>query len=228
MRREKYLAIALAAVALIFVGILLWEWEEGLRLEQDLMKMKNIPVTVVTAQNIRPEFSLPAVESGFPELLSRSLFSIGRHPSVPAAKGGVAAMKKGQFTLVGVLITPQQRSAFLRDVQTNKTESVAQSGVIRGMSVGEVEPGRVLLRQGVETEELILNVLAGPRGPIPARIPAVPAPPAAPVIPASGASAAVFFNLPVAAASAPARPASATSAPQAATTPARAEPKKQQ
>ena len=67
--------------------------------------------------------------------------------------------------LVGVLITPQHRSALLRDVQTNKTETVALVGVVRGITLGEVESNRVVLRQGAESEELVLNVQTGPKQP---------------------------------------------------------------
>ena len=58
------------------------------------------------------------------------------------------------------------RSALLRDVQTNKTEVVALVGVIRGITLGEVEPSRVVLRQGAESEELALNVQTAPKRPV--------------------------------------------------------------
>lgn len=202
--REKALAIALALSALVLAGVLFWEWTQGLQLQQKLSQLRNIPVTPVPEQKILPEFSLPEAEAGFPELLSRNLFAGNRRSVASAGKGGKSAMKKGQFVLVGVLITPQQRSALLRDVQTNKTETVALVGTVRGITLGEVEPTRVVLRQGAETEELILNVQAGPKLPTPPQgqqgVP--PAPPAAaapqPAPPAQPASAV----------SAPARPAS--------------------
>ncbi len=204
--KEKALAVVLALSALVLAGVLFWEWTQGLQLQQQLTKLRTIPVTPVPEQKILPEFSLPEAEAGFPELLSRNLFA-GNRRSVASAGKGVrgGAMKKGQFALVGVLITPTQRSALLRDVQTNKTETVALVGVVRGITLGEVEPTRVLLRQGAETEELVLNVQAGPKLPTPQPVqPGVP--PASPVVaapqpapPAQPASAA---------ASAPARPAS--------------------
>ena len=161
--REKYLAIALTVAALLLTGALLWEWKQAMRLRQELLKLRNIPVVAAKPLNILPEFSLPPEEAGFPEFISRSLFSINRRSSAAASKGGVAAMKKGQFVLVGVLITPQRSSAQLRDVQTNKAETVALNGVVRGMTVGEVDPSKVVLRQGAESEELLLNVQTGPK-----------------------------------------------------------------
>jgi hypothetical protein len=217
MGREKYLTVVLALVALVLGGVLYWEWDQGVRLEQDLLKLRKIPVTSVPGQALLPEFTLPDAESGFPELISRSLFTVGRRSSA-GAKGGKGAMKKGQFVLVGVLITPSQRSALLRDVQTNKTETVALVGVVRGMTLGEVESSRVVLRQGAESEELVLNVQIGPKGPtapqsMPAQQPATPVA-SPPLPPASGAPIPVRPpGAPTAGASAPARPAESASNP---------------
>lgn len=164
MERENILAATLAAAVVAAAGVLFVEWQQGLQLQQELIKMRNIPVTPVPPQRILPEFSLPNAEAGFPEFLSRSLFAVSRRSSASAGKGA-SSMKKGQFALVGVLITPQKRAALLRDVQTNKTETVALVGVVRGITLGEVESNRVVLRQGAESEELVLNVQAGPKQP---------------------------------------------------------------
>ena len=166
MGRETVLSIALAAGALLMAGVLAWEWQVGQTLKAELLKMRKIPVTEVPAQKILPEFMLPDAVAGFPELVARNLFAANRRSAAPAAKAGESVMKKGQFALVGVMITPQQRSALLRDVQTNKTEVVALVGVIRGITLGEVEPSRVVLRQGTESEELALNVQTAPKRPV--------------------------------------------------------------
>lgn len=189
--RERYLALALGVICLILLSVLLWEWEQGKNLERDLLKMRKLPVTAVPPQKILPEFSLPNQETGFPELLSRPIFSVNRRPSGSANKGA-GAMKKGQFVLVGVLISPGQRSALLRDVVTNKTETVALIGVVRGLTLGDVQADRVVLRQGAESEELTLNVLTGPKLPVaPKNQAAPPAPPiTAPHTPATPAPAA--------------------------------------
>lgn len=193
--QPNYLAIVLSTIAVLLATTLYWEWDQGMRLERDLIKFRKIPVTAVQMKPILPEFVLPDAEAGFPELISRSLFSVSRRSSASATKGGVGGMKKGQFALVGVLITPTQRSALLRDVQTNKTEAVALVGVVRGLTLGEVESTRVVLRQGAESEELILNVQTGSKVPVmsqastaqPPSSANVKSPPVAPVFtPASG------------------------------------------
>ena len=193
MARDKYLALALAAASLLLLGVLAWEWEQGKTLERELLTLRKLPVTAVPPQKILPEFSLPDKEAGFPELLSRPIFSLSRRASGNAGKDA-GSMKKGQFVLVGVLITPNQRSALLRDVVSNKTETVALVGIVRGLTLGDVQADRIILRQGAESEELMLNVQTGPKPPTAARNPVAPAPglasPTA-VPPATAASAAV-------------------------------------
>lgn len=158
---SKWITVALSAVALLLCGLLYWEWEEGRRLEQGISQLRRVPVSPVSVQTVLPEFVLPDIEAGFPELVARSLFTVSRRSASVAAKGGQSAMKKGQFVLVGVMVTPSQRSALLRDVQTNRTEAVAAGSLIRGMTLENVEPGKVVLRQGGGSEELILNVQSG-------------------------------------------------------------------
>ena len=213
MGREKYLGLVLAAISIILMSVLLWEWEQGKNLERELLKMRKLPVTAVPAQKILPEFSLPDKEAGFPELLSRPVFSANRRPSGAAAKGA-GAMKKGQFVLVGVLISPRQRSALLRDVVSNKTETVALVGMLRGLTLGDVQADRVVLRQGAESEELMLNVQTGPKLPVAPQNQASPStlagqPPAAvpPAKPASAAAPALVPALAPASAASSAQPA---------------------
>ena len=173
--REKYFLLAMAGLSLLLAGILLWEWERAMDLQRDLLQLRKMPITAVPPQKILPEFNLPDPETGFPELLARPIFSTSRRAFVAAAPEDAGAMKKGQFVLVGVLISPRQRSALLRDVATGKTVTVAQVGVVRGMTVGEVMPGRVVLRQGEESEELLLNVLTSAKPPQRAQVASMPA-----------------------------------------------------
>lgn len=214
--RERYLALALGAISLILLSVLLWEWEQGKTLERDLLKMRKLPVTAVPPQKILPEFSLPDKETGFPELLSRPVFSVSRRPSGSANKDA-GAMKKGQFALVGVLISPGQRSALLRDVVTNKTETVALIGVVRGLTLGDVKADRVVLRQGAESEELMLNVQTGPK--LPAAMKNQATPPATPA-PAAVPPAAKPASAPVSAPAALPAASAATAAPQTPVKPA--------
>jgi hypothetical protein len=184
VKLKGYLLPTLLVAAIgLAVGALYWEWMQGQALKAQLLERRKIPVTPVPDQKVLPEFALPEVDKGFPELTARPVFVPSRRGVGGADQAG-GAMKKGQFVLVGVLVTPQQSSALLRDVQTNKTETVAAGAVVRGMTVGEVAADHVTLRQGPEQEALPLNVQSGGKA-----APTVPgaAPPGTAPTPAPGA-----------------------------------------
>ena len=186
MGRQEYFLLAIAALSVLLAGVLLWEWQQGMALKHDLLKLRKMPVTALPPQKILSEYSLPNLETGFPELLARPVFSVSRRVFVAAVEADSKAMKKGQFVLVGVLISPGQRSALLRDVVTGKTETVAQVGVVRGMTVSQILPGRVMLLQGNDSEELLLNVQTRPKQVVPLGPPGTPTPPmGAPAAPVS-------------------------------------------
>ena len=213
--RDRYMAMFLAVMSLILLGVLLWEWEQGKQLERALLKMRVLPATAVPPQKVLPEFTLPNKESGFPEMLARPVFSVSRRPPSVAAKEA-GAMKKGQFALVGVLISPGTRAALLRDATTGKVQTVSQSAVVRGMTLAQVQPDRAVLRLSDESEELSLNVQTGPKLVAPQRVPVAPGQPApglpgVPPAPAPGVP--VTAPKPQLSASLPA-PAAAASAPQ--------------
>jgi hypothetical protein len=168
-------AWALIAVALVLIGLLGWEWQQGMNLRQSLLAMRKVPVTEVPAQEVLPAFVLPNVQTGFPEMAGRPVFSLGRRYPPPADKV-VSVMKKGQFVLVGVLVTPKMRAALLRDAQTNKTETVVMGSVIRGITLGDVGANGVTLRQGEESEELALQIQRGAKLPPVAVAPPGPRP----------------------------------------------------
>jgi len=194
--------LVLFALSLLLAGVLWWEWEKGMELRAELLKLRMLPVTPIAPQKVLAEFSLPDMETGFSELLARPIFSVNRRPYTTAAPTDAGAMKKGQFVLVGVIVSPGQRSALLRDAITGKTERIAQSGVARGMTLNQVLPGRVVLRQGDETEELLLNAQTGPRTAQPSQVAVPPAVPvattgaSAPRPPASAAPTATTAGVP--------------------------------
>ena len=229
MARDRYMATFLVVVSLILLGVLLWEWEQGKQLERELLKKRTLPVTPVPPQNILPEFALPDKDIGFPEMLARPVFSVNRRPPSVATKD-VATMKKGQFALVGVLISPGTRAALLRDVVTGKVQTVSQSAVVRGMTLSQVQPDRAMLSLSDESEELPLNVHTGPKLAAPQRVLVAPSQPvlglpgiapasSAPVTapkpqaPASVTSPAAVASAPLPSASAPVSSASSPAAP---------------
>lgn len=188
----RWLSAVAVLLALLLGAVLAWEWEQGRQLERGLTKMRKLPATAVPAMKIQPEFRLPDMETGFPELLARPIFFASRRPMAVANQDAASAMKKGQFILTGVTILPTRRLVLLRDVMSNKTERVEEGKDIRGMQVEKITNGEVVLKQGEERESLVLKVQSSrvvqapsPAQPAPAGPASAPAPASAPV-PAPG------------------------------------------
>ena len=55
--RDRYMAMFLAVMSLILLGVLLWEWEQGKQLERELLKLRVLPATAVPPQKVLPEFT---------------------------------------------------------------------------------------------------------------------------------------------------------------------------
>lgn len=184
----RRISVAAALLALLLGAVLAWEWELGRQLEGEFAKMRKLPVTAVPALSVQPEFSLPDVESGFPELLARPIFFSSRRTMASASQDAAGGWKRGQFELVGVVITPGLRAALLRDAESGKTKTIAMGAQIQGLTLGEVEAGKVVLRMGAESEELTLKVQVSAKPPLPgaaqAQAPAAsqPSSPAAPPV----------------------------------------------
>jgi hypothetical protein len=154
--------LLLLAVAL--GGVLWWEWQAGQNLESSMARWRKIPATAVPPLAIAPEFRLPDAASGFPELLARPIFQSSRRMAVDPSANAPSAMKRGQFVLVGVLISPATSAALLRDAETGKTETVVLGAQIRGLTLAEVGAERAVLRLGAEFEDLRLALQRGSSG----------------------------------------------------------------
>ena len=137
------------------------------------------PAKIVEAK-LLPPFTLPPETPAGAETVARPLFIPTRRPSPPLSTAGTPVMRKGQFVLTGVTIVPDAAFAFLRESASGKTHSVKKGNMVNGITIDSVEPRRVVLRMGEETEELSLNIQ------VPARV-ATAAAPAAGVPPAPGA-----------------------------------------
>ncbi len=127
---------------------------------------------------IQPEFTLLPLEQGFAETTARPMFIPVRRPPPPPAPPK-PAMQKGQFVLLGALITKDKSIALLREVATGKAIRVEQGKEIKGITVANVYPEKVALTQYDDTEELVLKIQ-----PL-TKLPAVPMP--SPVAPKTAA-----------------------------------------
>jgi len=134
------------------------------------------PAKVADARML-PPFTLAVADQVAPETAARPLFIPTRRPAPPAATVQ-QTMRKGQFALTGVTVSSEASFAFLRELSTGKTKSVRKGAEVNGLRVDAVEPRRVVLRQGEETEDLFLAIQSPPKQAAPP--PGAPGSPGAP------------------------------------------------
>lgn len=186
-------ALGWVLVYLALAGTIGQELDWGRRIHPSLPVPKPAPAARVDSP-IQPGFTLLALEQGFAETMARPVFTAARQPPPPPASPAPPkpAMQKGQFVLLGALITRDNSVALLRDVATGKTIRVEQGKEIRGIMVTNVFPERVTLTQYDDSEELMLKIQSA-RPPAAAQVkPVPPIPPAA--TPAAPAPAVVDEN----------------------------------
>ena len=117
---------------------------------------------------VQPEFILPPLEQDFAETTARTMFTPVRRPPPPPLppEPPKPAMRKGQFVLLGALITRDKNIALLREIATGKATRVEQGKEIKGIMVSDVLPEKVTLTQYDDTEELVLKIQSAPSHPV--------------------------------------------------------------
>ncbi|CAN5495065.1 hypothetical protein BH11PSE11_BH11PSE11_13020 [soil metagenome] len=166
-------SILLAALALALLVIIVIELDWGARVSLPIPQPKPQKSNLVLA-SLQPEFVLPPLEESFAETLARPLLVPSRRPSPPAPppEPPKPTMRKGQFALVGVILTKGTNVALLRDVASGKVSRVEQGKTINDMRVEKMEPEKVTLEQYGDREEIVLKIQAQTRQPQPMPMPA--------------------------------------------------------
>jgi hypothetical protein len=98
--------------------------------------------------------------ASFDVISQRPLFIEGRRPEdaeVPEAVGPQQKEPLQGLDLTTVLITPDERTAWVKDAQTGELTRLLPGKQIRGWTVQAVEPDRLLLEAGGEKSELELR-----------------------------------------------------------------------
>lgn len=149
---------------LLLVGAIGMELDWGRHIQPPLPTMKPAPAARVDYP-VQPEFTLLPLGQGFTETTTRPVFSPDRRPPPPPAppEPPKPTMQKGQFVLLGALITKEKSIALLRDVATGKPVRVEQGKEIKGITVADVFPERVVLSQYDDIEELVLKIQPMPK-----------------------------------------------------------------
>lgn len=157
-RVDQWLARAIGwgLAYLALTGVIGLELDWGRSIHPSLPVPKLTPAARVDYP-IQSEFTLLPLEQGFAETTARPVFtSVRRSPPPPAPPK--PAMQKGQFVLLGALITKDNSIALLRDVATGKATRVEQGKEINGITVANVYPEKVILTQYDDSEELVLKI----------------------------------------------------------------------
>lgn len=116
--------------------------------------------------SLHPDFRLPAQQDAYAETLERPLFVPSRRsaPPAPAAPPPPPpAMLKGQFQLLGTIITDEMRYAVVKEVSSGKERQVAQGFTINGLQLEAVEADRIVFTQYDDREEIRLKIQASPK-----------------------------------------------------------------
>ncbi|MDQ1315407.1 MAG: hypothetical protein QG662_1516 [Pseudomonadota bacterium] len=180
---------SLALLAWMFVNVVLalaigreLGWGESLR--QPVPKPvahPSAPVEIV----LHPDFRLPAQQDAYDQTLERPLFVPNRRPAPPAPPAPPPpppVMQKGQFQLLGTVITDEMKSAVVKEVSSGKERQVVQGFTINGLQLEAVEADRIVFTQYDDREEIRLKIQASPK-------PVAPPPGAQPAKPQAGSDA---------------------------------------
>lgn len=159
-------AVGWGLVYLALAGVIGWELDWVWRIQPSLPVQKPAPAARVDYA-IQPEFTLPPLEQRFVETTARPVFAPTRLPPPPPAPPAPPkpAMQKGQFVLLGALITKGKSVALLRDVATGKAIRVEQGKEIKGITVANVLPEKVTLTQYDDSEEVVLKIQSSLKAP---------------------------------------------------------------
>ena len=143
--RRRRLRLALAAVCLGMLGVIVAEMTTG--------GGSTEPSAAAAGQQSPADaafgFTMPPA-SAFSAVLARPLFSPTRRPGAQA--GGLAT--SSSFTLVAIIIAPQDRRALLGFGQPPKIVRVREGQDVGGWTVEAIRPNNVIVRHADVREEV--------------------------------------------------------------------------
>jgi general secretion pathway protein N len=138
-------------------------WGEHIRLD---LPSSTVASPAKVEDMALPDFLLDPLEKAYTETVDRPLFVPTRRPAPPPPppEPPKPTMRKGQFVLMGVVITPETSLALLREANGTVTKRVEKGKKIDGITLEEVEPEKVVLTQHGDREVLGLKVQPSPKG----------------------------------------------------------------
>jgi hypothetical protein len=115
-----------------------------------------------------PPVAAVTPEQAYAETTTRPLFVPARRPAPPLAVVAQPAFQRGQFTLQGVIIAGDSRTAMLREKSSGRIHRVEAGREINGVKVIQIDPHVVTLGVGDEREVVPLVVQRQAAGAAPA------------------------------------------------------------
>ncbi len=150
------LLIAAALLLLLVIGAELG-WGERIGLATPQPKLQK---NTTALPPLLPEFGLPPLDPTYVAIVERPLFvPTRRPPPLPPPPDQVKpAMRKGQFMLIGVILTKGKNIALLREIANGKVSRVEQGKEINGILVEKLEREKVTLKQWEDREEVVMKM----------------------------------------------------------------------
>jgi general secretion pathway protein N len=151
-RNPLIAALGLLAVALIVV--LAIEVRLGARSQPDVPAKRGAAAEAA----LLPPLPAVAPEQAYAETTTRPIFVPTRRPAPELAVASAPTFQRGQFTLQGVIIAGNNRTAMLRQKAGGRMHRVEAGREIDGVKVVQIDPHAVTLGVGEEREVVPLVV----------------------------------------------------------------------
>ncbi len=156
------LALCCAGLSVVIVA----ELGPGLNLTGQQDQAGRVPARLAVPTLTEETFALPPLEE-FSEVVERPLFSTDRRPFEPPPPKAAAEQSRKtprapvpppQLSLVGVVITPQHRSALLWDEKQSTFVRAKPGMEVSGWELANVAADGVILRKGETKHSIELKV----------------------------------------------------------------------
>lgn len=155
--RRNPLLLALALLAALLAMVLALE----LRLASPAARDGAPKGARAVEAKLLPPIAARPPEQAYPEVTGRPLFVSTRRPAPEAAVAQAPTMPKGKFTLQGVIVQGNQRTALLRERTSGRVHRAEAGQEVDGLKVLQIDREAVTLGLGEERETVSLIVQKG-------------------------------------------------------------------
>lgn len=173
LRPSRLLTLVLAGICAVLVLVLGGQrWLAGDEPDADVIQVSPAGDGVASSLETR-SFELPS-RGEYAEVTARPLFNEDRRPEESEGPAGgegeaVAAEEEAPadlppVSLTGVIITPEQRIAMMRNTESREYVTLKEGEPLEGWTLEEVSRRRIVFSNGGRQEEVALEVYTGALG----------------------------------------------------------------